>query len=93
MRGTDSHPSCAGATKWKLELSMPGKPKYTGLGLALGAGLGVAVGVMSGHVAIWLAVGVAIGVAIGASLRRKVDECPQCAVVHQHHATKQLKQG
>jgi uncharacterized membrane protein YfcA len=67
---------------------MRGKSKFTALGLALGAGLGVAVGVMSGHVAIWLAIGVAIGVAIGASLRRKIDECPQCATVHRSHEVK-----
>jgi uncharacterized membrane protein YoaK (UPF0700 family) len=66
------------------------KPKYTGLGIALGAGMGAVAGVLAGHIAIWLSIGVVIGAAIGSSFRRKGSDCPQCAVMHRSHETKDL---
>ncbi len=64
------------------------KPKYTGLGIALGAALGAVAGVMAGHIAIWLGIGIAIGMVLGSSVRRVEMECPECAAIHQAHATK-----
>jgi uncharacterized membrane protein YoaK (UPF0700 family) len=66
------------------------KSKSTGLGIALGAGLGTVAGVLAGHIALWLSIGMAIGVAIGASFRRKGNECPECAAVHESHEAKNL---
>jgi len=64
---------------------MSGKPKYTGLGLALGAALGAVFGVIAGHMGVWLAIGVAIGMLLGVSIRRKEPACPECAALHRMH--------
>jgi len=70
---------------------MQSKSKYSGLGLALGAALGAAFGVVAGHIGVWLGIGVAIGMVLGASIRRKEQECPHCAVLHQSHGAVQRK--
>jgi type IV secretory pathway TrbD component len=64
---------------------MTGKPKHTGLAIALGAALGVMAGILAGNVGVWIAVGIAIGMVIGVSSRRKATECPRCAEVHRAH--------
>jgi uncharacterized membrane protein YgaE (UPF0421/DUF939 family) len=66
---------------------MTSKPNLVTLGIVLGAALGTVFGVMVGRVGAWLAVGIAIGVPIGASLRRRAPVCPECAQVHNMHAT------
>ena len=71
---------------------MTSRPKGMGLGIVLGAALGAVAGVMAGHVAIWLAVGIAIGVAIGSTVRRKGNECPECAAIHRVHESRHLTQ-
>ena len=68
---------------------MTGKPKLTGLGIALGAGLGAAFGVAAGHMAVWLAVGVAIGMLLGSMMNRKPAECPMCEEMHAAHSPEQ----
>ena len=68
---------------------MNGKSKHTGLGIALGTALGAVAGVLAGHIAIWLGIGVAIGMALGASVRRRENECPECAALHRAHELNQ----
>jgi uncharacterized membrane protein YgaE (UPF0421/DUF939 family) len=67
---------------------MASKPTHTGIGIALGAALGAVAGVLAGHIAIWLGIGIAIEMVLGASFRRAEHPCPECAVIHQKHETK-----
>ena len=67
---------------------MKSQSKHTGVGVALGAALGAVAGVLAGHVAIWLGIGIAIGMALGATFHRTENACPECAVIHQKHETK-----
>jgi hypothetical protein len=72
---------------------MERKSKYAGWGIALGAALGAVLGAMAGNMGVWLSVGVAIGVALGATLHRKQPDCPECAMVHRAHETRELANG
>ncbi len=76
-----------------MEQVMASQSKHTGLGIALGAVLGAVAGVVAGHIAIWLGIGIAIGMGLGASFRRPEQGCPECAVNHQKHETRNRELG
>lgn len=66
-------------------MKLTNKSNGMGLGIGAGAAMGIVLGLLAGHVALWLGIGAAIGIAIGSTLRRKENDCPQCAALHQRH--------
>jgi hypothetical protein len=64
------------------------KSNYARLGIALGAALGLVFGVLTAHVSAWLVIGVAVGVALSVWIRRKGNDCPECAGPHDVHEIK-----